>query len=261
MWNISFITEEQFIGHIKETIRQYGEKLNSYNVAKFNKNIIDPIKLIFDKMVYQTTWEEMVKNEIFRQRDKSNNNSIGFFHQKMFEFIQGCEVPRAGWDVIYTNADGITTPDGDIVHTIYAEMKNKHNTMNDASAKNTYIKMQNQLLRDDDCVCILAEVIAKHSQDISWVCTVDERQMRHKRIRRVSMDKFYAYITGDEDAFYKICIVLPEEIEKVIRNAEIEVPHDTVFDELTSIAESKRVSMAMAFYLLGFSEYSGFTNN
>ena len=30
-------------------------------------------------------------------------------------------------------------PDGDIVHTIYVEMKNKHNTMNSASsAKNIY---------------------------------------------------------------------------------------------------------------------------
>ena len=28
-------------------------------------------------------------------------------------------------------------PDGDIVHTLYVEMKNKHNTMNSASAKKT----------------------------------------------------------------------------------------------------------------------------
>lgn len=31
-------------------------------------------------------------------------------------------------------------PDGDIVHTIYVEMKNKHNTMNSASSAKTYIK-------------------------------------------------------------------------------------------------------------------------
>ena len=47
--------------------------------SSLNKNIIDPIKLIFDKTVYQTSWEEMVGNEIFRQRDKSNNNDIGYF--------------------------------------------------------------------------------------------------------------------------------------------------------------------------------------
>lgn len=48
--------------------------------------------------------------------------------------------------MVYQNQEGILLPDGDIVHTIYVEMKNKHNTMNSASAGKTYIKMQNQLL-------------------------------------------------------------------------------------------------------------------
>ena len=55
-------------------------------------------------------------------------------------------MPQAGWDVIYRNQDGIQMPDGDIVHTIYVEMKNKHNTMNSASSAKTYIKMQGQIL-------------------------------------------------------------------------------------------------------------------
>ena len=53
-------------------------------------------------------------------------------------------------------------PDGDIVHTIYVEMKNKHNTMNSASSAKTYIKMQGQILEDDDCACLLVEAIAKN---------------------------------------------------------------------------------------------------
>ncbi len=83
--------------------------------------------------------------QVFRQRDKSNNNDIGYFHQNMFSYFDGCEVPQAGWDVIYRNPDGIVMPDGDVVHTLYVEMKNKHNTMNSASSAKTYIKMQSQL--------------------------------------------------------------------------------------------------------------------
>lgn len=156
-WGIKFITEEDFTNHVRATIEKYGTKLDSYNLKKFNKNIIDPVKLIFDKTVYQTSWEEMVGNEIFRQRDKANNNDIGYFHQRIFQYIDKCRVPdngkEGGWDVIYQNPDGITLPDGDVVHTVYVEMKNKHNTMNSASAGKTYIKMQNQLLQDDDCAC------------------------------------------------------------------------------------------------------------
>lgn len=259
---LTFISEEDFIEHVKQTISKYGAKLEPYTIEKFNSNLIDPIKLIFDKMVYQSSWEEIVKNEIFRQRDKSNNNDIGYFHQHIFKYIANCEVPangeQGGWDVIYRNPDGIEMPDGDIVHTVYVEMKNKHNTMNNASASNTYIKCQNQLLHDDDCVCMLVEAIAKHSQNIKWVATVNKSKVGHRRIRRVSMDKFYSLVTGIDDAFYQMCLVLPDVIEKVISNSEIEVPVDTVFEEVKTVADSKSISIAMAFYLLGFSEYSGF---
>ena len=71
-WNLSFISEEDFKNHVRTTILKYGEKLKVYNLKRFNSNLVDPIKLIFDKSVYHTSWEEIVNNEIFRQRDKSN---------------------------------------------------------------------------------------------------------------------------------------------------------------------------------------------
>lgn len=128
-WGIDFISEEDFKAHVESTIEKYGEKLESYDIVKFNKNIIDPIKLIFDKNVYGLSWEAIIENEISRQRDKANNNDIGYFHQRIFQYMKNCHVPdngkEGGWDVIYKNQDGIKLPDGDIVHTVYVEMKNK----------------------------------------------------------------------------------------------------------------------------------------
>lgn len=268
MWNLSFISEEDFYNHVKLTITKYDEKLKSVNLKKFNKNIVDPIKLIFDKNVYRSSWEEIIRSEIFRQRDKSNNNDIGYFHQTIFKYMQHCEVPdngkEGGWDVIYKNPDGTKLPDGSVVKTVYVEMKNKHNTMNSASAGKTFIKMQNQLLNDDDCACFLVEAIAKASQNIKWEPKVDGRTMGHKFIRRVSIDKFYEIVTGQEDAFYQMCMVLPETINKAINDMkENSIPNDTVYSEIKEIAKqysdkSEDLSIAMAFYLLGFSTYSGF---
>ena len=128
-------------------------------------------------------------------------------------------------------------PDGDIVHTIYVEMKNKHNTMNSASSAKTYIKMQGQILEDDDCACLLVEAIAKKSQNIKWSTKVDGKNVQHRLIRRVSMDQFYAILTGEEDAFYKMCMALPEVINAVVNEEDgVEVPHDTVIDELRKLA-------------------------
>lgn len=262
MWPLRFISEDDFRNHVIATIEKYGEKLDSYDIKRFNSNIVDPIKLIFDKMVYHSSWEDIVKNEIFRQRDKSNNNDIGYFHQKIFQYIDKCRVPpngeEGGWDVIFEDPAGIHLSTGDCVHTVYVEMKNKHNTMNSSAAGKTYIKMQDQLLQDDDCACFLVEAIAKSSQDIKWETTVDKRKVSHRLIRRVSLDKFYAMVTGQEDAFYQMCMVLPSVIESVVADADIRTPNDTVMQELQTIAEEQGVSVAMAIYMLGFSSYIGF---
>lgn len=269
-WDLTFISEEDFTNHVKDTIDKYGEKLESFDIVRFNKNIIDPIKMIFDKTVYQTSWDEIVGNEIFRQRDKSNNNDIGYFHQRIFQYINNCHVPdngtEGGWDVIFQMPEGITLPEGDVVHTIYVEMKNKHNTMNSAAAGKTYIKMQSQLLDDDDCACFLVEAIAKKSQNIKWSTTVDGKSVSHKKIRRVSLDQFYALVTGQEDAFYKMCMILPQVIEKVVNEGgeDVKVPHDSVMSELRRIAkemntEDENLAMALSIYLLGFSTYNGFS--
>lgn len=260
MWNLSFISEQNFTRHVQLTIAQYGEKLAAFDLKKFNNNIVDPIKLIFDKTVYRYSWEEVIKNEISRQRDKSNNNDIGYFHQRIFQYIKGCDVPSVGWDVIFKNENGISLPDNDKVKTIYVEMKNKHNTMNSASSGKTYIKMQGQLLSNDDCACFLVEAIAKKSQNITWAVSVDGTKQKHRRIRRVSMDEFYKLVTGQEDAFYQMCMVLPSVIKTVVENATPgSVPQDTVIDELRKIAEKEKGSFALALYLLGFASYTGFS--
>ena len=78
------------------------------------------------------------------------------------------------------------------------------------------------------------------------------------------MDQFYAILTGEEDAFYKMCMALPEIINSVVNEeGGVEVPHDTVIDELRKVAslygdENDELSMAMAVYMLGFNTYMGF---
>ena len=269
-WNISFITYDDFKSHVRNTIAHYGEKLKPYNVEKFNANIIDPIKMIFDKAVYGEDWKTIISNEIFRQRDKSNTNEIGYFHQRLFAYINHCHVPlngqEGGWDVIFDVPDGYKLDDDSIVHKVYVEMKNKHNTMNSSAASKTYIKMQQQLLWNDDCACFLVEAIARRSQNIVWETVVDKQRISHRRIRRVSIDKFYEIVTGQPNAFFDICMALPYVVDDVLRETGggIAVPHDTVYEQMQAIAEkfsfaSGDMSMILSMYLLGFSTYTGFS--
>jgi len=274
-WPLEFISKENFYLHIKNTISHYGKKLNPINLKAFNNNIIDPIKMIFDKAVYQETWENIIRNEIFRQRDKSSSNEIGYFHQYLFKYIKNCIVPKngelGGWDVIYTPTKTYKIDDLTFVNKIFVEMKNKHNTMNSSSQQKTYLKMQDQLLRDEHAACFLVEAIAKKSQNITWIVPITEKgqksKFEHSKIRKVSLDKFYEIVTGDPNSFYKICLILPNVIEEILQGTKqkFKLPNDTVFNELYE--NSKKFlqfdsdfdnAMFLAMYLLGFSSYNGF---
>lgn len=245
MWNLDFISENDFKNHVKNTIKTYGETLKKIDLNKFNKNIIDPIKLTFDNRVYKKSLIETIEDEIVRQRDKTNNNAIGYFHQNMFRYIKNCNVPQSGFDVVFDNG----------INKIYVEMKNKHNTMNSSSSQKTYMRMLSQILKEDNCKCYLVEIIAKHSQNIVWKVSLDNDPVSNEKIRRVSIDKFYEEITGDKEAFYKICNVLPKVIDKIIEeNKQFSVEDDTVIQELLDIDEDILKSL----YLLAFKEYEGF---
>lgn len=245
MYRISFISEKDFEEHVLETLRAYNESLNSISLEGFNSNIIDPIKLLFDKSVYNKSFEEIIALELQRQRDKSNTNAIGYFHQNMFKYIPNCVVPERGWDVIYTKGKD----------KIYVEMKNKHNTMNSSSSQKTYMKMQHQILQTPKAKCFLVEVIAPTSRDIAWRCSVDGERLESQNIRRVSIDNFYKIVTGRSDAFYQICMQLPETITKLINAGTLRtVEKDTVVEEL----HRKSPDILKALYLLAFERYEGF---
>lgn len=263
-WDIDFMTEEQFEELIAEQIAQYGESLQSYDVRKFNKNIVDPIKMLFDKTIYGNSWETQIASEIFRQRDKSNNNGIGYFHQRIFRYIQNCRVPRngeeGGWDVIVECPDGYRIDESNTVHRIYAEVKNKHNTMSGPTQKALYEKMKRQIIEDDDSCCMLVQTIAKHHTNETWRLN----RANNRRIRIVSIDDFFSIVTGEEDAFYQVCMALPEHIDKVLADGtQAQAPHDVVLDELIqSIDTDERIdkdrAIRLALYRLAFSTYNGF---
>ena len=245
MWNLNFISRDDFKNHVANTIKTYDETLKAIDLKTFNNNIVDPIKLTFDSRVYRKNIEDVINNEIIRQRDKTNTNAIGYFHQNMFKYIKNCEVPNVGFDVIFSRPNGTK---------VYVEMKNKHNTMNAASSQKTYIKMQGKILEDDKALCMLVEIIAKRSQDIKWSITVDKNPRSHKQIRRVSIDKFYEIVFNDKNAFFKLCKALPDILDDVISADESAKLKNTVYDELD------KTDFYKSLYLLAFKTYEGFDN-
>ncbi len=239
-YNLDFISDADLFNHVKNTIEKYRFFIN---LAAFNKNIIDPIKLTFDAKVYNKTIQQVIESEILRQLDKSNTNHIGYFHQNIFKYINDdWHIPERGVDVVNNTQN------------IYVEMKNKHNTMNSSSSQKTYMRMQAKILENPSFTCMLVEVIAKKSQNREWVISLDGENHSDERIRRVSIDQFYQLVTGDNFAFKKLCEKLPTVIDDVIASLEQRIGTNTVFTELAEISPNLLKSV----YLLAFKKYQGF---
>jgi len=239
-YGLGFISDEDLFAHVHQTVEQYRF---SIDLKRFNKNLIDPIKLTFDTRVYGKTFEEIIEAEIIRQVDKSNTNHIGYFHQNIFKYLgQGWRVPDQGFDLVNEEKK------------IYVEMKNKHNTMNSSSSQKTYIAMQHQILRGADITCLLVEVIAKNSQNVPWRISLDGQPYEHENIRRVSIDKFYELVTGRADGFKRLCEILPLVLDDVMAASEHTAMTNTVFAELEALSPDLLKSL----YLLAFEHYDGF---
>lgn len=260
-WNINFIKEEDFREHVRKTLQDYSAKFEPYTLEKFIKNKPDITKLLFDKNTSGKSWKEIFSDETQRQRDKTTNNSIGYFNQRLFQFLKDCRVPQngteGGWDIIYTPKGGIEI-DGIKVDTIKVEMKNKFNTMNDSAQKSILSKMQNELIKDDHCACFLVEVISKRSQNEPWV----KKKKSHRLIRKVSIDRFLELVTGEETAFKQLITVLPKIIEEEIKNIPI-INTDTVYEEILSELgkqgiESTEDNITQFLYQNIFNDYLGF---
>jgi len=72
----------------------------------------------------------IVESEILRQIDKSINNSIGTFHEQILGGVEGYEIGQlSGFDIKARD------------NTLFADNKNKHNTMNSSSSEALFQKL------------------------------------------------------------------------------------------------------------------------
>lgn len=240
-WNLDFISKEDYRKHVKQFFTQILDCTKPNSLKIFNKNIIDPIKMTFSYFAMGENKTSLINSEATRQQDKTINNSIGYFHQNMFSYIEGWMVPEMGFDIINQEKH------------IFVEIKNKHNTMNSSSSQKTYINMQSKILDDDKATCMLVEVIAKQSQDIPWTISVNGERKRHNKIRKVSIDKFYEIVTNDRDAFKKLVEWLPITLKDLAIEIGTDKTENKIIEEL-----EKEGAFFTGLYDLAFGNYVGF---
>lgn len=246
---VDFISDKDFMQCIENLFNAYENTKNEYTEKAFYKNKIDPIKLTFDMKFNDLTEKELISMEIQRQVDKNISNFIGHFHEELLGCIDGYEHKKAaGFDIRKKD------------NTLFAEIKNKQNTVNSSSKENTYQKLQRFANSYPNSKCYWVSLIANNSYCEQWSQKFDKRTYNHPNVYKVSGDKFYEIVTGDKDAFAKLCAAIPIAIDDFLNkhNTTLAPDNTKVYTDIQAKATKNRSNVTKQLFNDNFKKYNGF---
>lgn len=246
---VNFISDEHLMECIQNLHASYGKAKNNISKKNFYANKIDTVKLTFDAKFNNIDEKDLIHSEILRQIDKSINNSIGTFHEQILGGIEGYEVGNlSGFDIKA------------IDNTLFADIKNKHNTMNSSSAEALFQKLARFADDHKQAKCYWVQILAKGSFSEHWKGEINGKEYSHSRVFKISGDRFYALLSGQEDAFFQLCKALPRAIDdflqSTVRNESIK--ENSAFDEIDTEAEKSRRTILDQITFENYSYYLGF---
>lgn len=246
---VNFISDEHLLKCVGNLHKAYLKAKNNVSKKSFYINKVDTIKLTFDSKFNDIDEESLIQSEILRQIDKSINNSIGTFHEQILGGIKGFEVGvLSGYDVKATD------------DSLFADIKNKHNTMNSSSSESLFQKLAGYADRHKKAKCYWVQILAKNSFNELWGGEINGKEYSHSRVYKISGDQFYALILGQDDALLQLYKALPITIKDYLYLIEknTDVIENSALDEIKTeiITSGKGILDQITFenypYYLGF---------
>ena len=246
---VDFISDEHFLDCVANLHSAYLKAKNNITKNNFYSNKVDTIKLTFDAKFNDIFEEKLIEAEILRQIDKSINNSIGTFHEQILGGIKGFEVGNlSGFDIKAKN------------DTLFADIKNKHNTMNSSSAEALFQKLSRYADTYKKSKCYWVQVLAKSSFCELWKGEINGKEYSHSRVYKISGDQFYALLSGKENAFFQLYKNLPiaiadylNSIEKSNSNSE-----NSALEEIKKETKTSKRGILNQITFENYSYYLGF---
>lgn len=245
---LNYISDEHLLNCVENLYNSYQRAKANISKSKFYKNKIDTIKLTFDSKFNELDEETLIKTEINRQIDKSTNNSIGTFHEEILGGVKGYEIGKlSGFDIKATD------------NTLFADIKNKHNTMNSSSAESLFQKLSTYADTYKKAKCYWVQILAKGSFCEKWFGEINGKEYSHSRVYKISGDQFYALVTGNENAFFELYSILPKVINDFLKTKDDKKENkDSALKEITQSANKSKRSILNEITFENYSYYLGF---
>lgn len=248
---VDFISDDHLLDCIGNLHKAYLKAKNNINKENFYSNKIDTIKLTFDSKFNNIDQENLIQSEILRQIDKSINNSIGTFHEQILGGIKGYE---AG----YLNGYDIKANDD----TLFADIKNKHNTMNSSAAEALFQKLRRYADDNKKAKCYWVQILAKSSFCELWRGEINGKEYSHSRVYKISGDQFYYLLSGQADALFQLYKNLPVAIRDYLQSLDQsqEIVENSALSEIQLETESSKRTILDQITFENYSYYLGFND-
>ncbi len=213
---VDFISDDDFLECVKWVCDAYPEEASEIDMKHLQRNTLDPFKVVFDMINIKNDFDSWLLIEQMRQQDKTINNRIGDFHQRLLGKVDG-------WEDL-----GIGHPLGiDLKNekeTIFIELKNKHNTVKGEDLKHVFDKLEKVTKEHKKSIVYYAYILPKNPGSGEKIWKTSRREP-NKRILEAWGARVYEIVTRDSEALNKVWNALPIAIKDLL-NSDFTISND-----------------------------------
>jgi len=205
--SLKWINDKVLIDAVQHVLTKAREaKISSEK--EFGKNIIDPFSALFEITGFDLNFKSWQINETARQAQKTLQNHVGEFHQKILGSVSGWEDLQTGKVIDLTSKK----------KKIVAEVKNKFNTVKGSNQIDIYNDLENLVMSKTSIyygyTAYYVVIIPKSSKRFDKEFTPSDNKKGIKcsinpKIRQIDGASFYDLATGGTNTLGQLFNYLP----------------------------------------------------
>lgn len=212
MPRLPWIDDDNLVACVNHLLNK-AKAANDKVARNFGKNVIDPFSALFEISGFEMEYAVWHKSETARQAQKTLQNHIGEFHQKILGSVEGWTDMKTGGVIDIISHD----------KKIIAEVKNKYNTVSGGRLADTYTSLCDLVMPKTSIykgyTAYFVAIIPKRSTRYDKPFTPSdkskgERCSTNEMVREMDGASFYQLVTGDEKALEDLFNVLPDVINE-----------------------------------------------
>ena len=225
-WPLSWISRSEFTSIVRDLMEEAKPKERGLDY----KNIVDPFSALFDMTVSGIgSYDEWVRAEIRRQHQKTLQNAVGKFHQRVLGRVEG-------WvDLGVGEIFDLLCPS----RKIFAEVKNKFNTVKASNKKDLYKSMGcwiGATSEHFEYTGYYVQILTRGKFNRPFVPsdnTTKSKVAENPKIREIDGTSFYTLVTGSPTAFRDVYNILPFVLQDICPTFDAKaIAGDETFDDL-----------------------------